>query len=492
MTTPAIEFRGVAKSYPGVTALDTVDLALSPGTITALAGENGAGKSTFIKVLAGAVRPDAGEVLVDGTPIGTRPKDVIEAGVSVIYQELTDVADMSIADNLLLGRPKSRFGFTLRRRNRAAARRALARVELEGLDLSRPIRSLSPAQRQLVEIARCLAREAKVLVFDEPTSSLPESEVTRLLDTITRLRDDGLCIIYVSHHLDELFDIADRIVVLRDGRLVADGATSEWDEQSLVQAMLAEDLEHAYPWAPRPIGDEQVAVHDLAAPGVGVSSLSVRRGEIVGLVGLEGAGRTELMKAMSGVTRSTGRVVVNSVAVKRGSIMAARAAGLVYAAEDRKVEGLVLSASIEDNLSYGLYPQFSRAGMIRSRRKNQLARQRIADFGVKVDSPTRPVGGLSGGNQQKVMLARVAGSNPTVVLLDDPTRGVDIGAKSSIHEKVLAMAETGVSVLLTSSDTDEVLAMSDRVYVMRAGRIVGEVPRSKFDRETILKLAASG
>ncbi|MFI8593821.1 sugar ABC transporter ATP-binding protein [Microbacterium sp. NPDC078428] len=493
MNETVIEFRGVTKSYPGVKALDGIDLALQAGTVTALAGENGAGKSTFIKVLAGATRPDSGTVLVGGQEIGTTPRALIDAGVSVIYQELTDVPDMSVADNLMLGRPLHRAGLVRARANAAAASKALSRVGLGSLDTARPVRSLSPSERQLVEIARCLARDARVLVFDEPTSSLAESEVETLLEIIDKLRMDGLSVLYVSHHLDELFRIAGRVAVMRDGRLVADKPIGEWDEQTLVQTMLAKDLAHAYPWSPREPGEDRLVVEGLQAPGVGSVDLRAAAHEIVGLVGLAGAGRTELMKAVAGVVRPTsGRVVVGGRALRGGSIAAARRAGVSYASEDRKGEGLVLEASVEDNLSYGLYNQFSRLGIINRRRKARLAADRITEFGAKVESQARAVGRLSGGNQQKILLARVAAHAPTVVLLDDPTRGVDIGAKSSIHTHVLGLAERGAAVVLTSSDTDEVLAVADRVYVMRAGRIVGEVARAHFDRERILKLAAAG
>ncbi len=493
MEKAVIELRGVTKSYPGVTALDDVNFALREGSVTALAGENGAGKSTFIKVLAGAVKPDAGELLVNGDAVHSTPASLIRAGVSVIYQELTDVPDMSVAENLFLGDVPSVGGVVRGRKTYEHARDALRRVGLDSLDPMVPVRSLSPSERQLVEIARCLARNARVLVFDEPTSSLAESEVQTLLAIIDKLRAEGLSVLYVSHHLDELFRIADRVAVLRDGKLVADRNIEEWDEDSLIRAMIAKDLEHAYPWSFRELGAERLRVEDLTAPGVSGVNLRVAEREIVGIVGLAGAGRTELMKAIAGSVRSRqGRVTVAGARVRNGSIAAARRAGIVYAPEDRKREGLVLEASVEDNLSYGLYPQFAVGGFIRRVIKARLAARRASTFGVKVDSVTRAVGRLSGGNQQKVLMARVAAVDPAIVLLDDPTRGVDVGAKASIHSHVISLAERGTGVILTSSDTDEVLAMADRVYVMRSGRIVGELSRDHFDREAVLKLAAAG
>ncbi|MEU9890593.1 sugar ABC transporter ATP-binding protein [Sphaerisporangium sp. NPDC051011] len=491
-TLGCVDIVGASKSYPGVHALQDVSLTLRPGTVTALAGENGAGKSTFIKLLSGAELPDEGHIELDGARLPSTPGAVIDAGISVIYQELTDVPDMSVVDNLLLARLPSRFGLVSRRTAGMEAVAALQRVGLGHIDVDQPMRHLSMAQRQLVEVARGLSRRAKVLVFDEPTSSLPERDVRGLLDIVSDLRRQGVTIVYVSHHLDELFEIADRIAVLRDGRLVADAPVGEWTEERLVRTMLAKDLEHAYPWRERAIGDVRLEVAGLNAPGVANTTMHARSGEIVGLVGLAGAGRTELLKAIAGAAeRRSGDVKVDGRPVP-GSPHAAAKAGVVYAPEDRKREGLVLESSVEDNIGYGLYKRFSRAGWINGRRKARFADRSIDEFGVKTRDRRQPVRGLSGGNQQKVVLARVAGAEPLVVLLDDPTRGVDVGAKAGIHEHVLSLAEGGAAVVITSSDTDEVLAVADRIYVLRAGRVVAEIARADFDRERALHLAAAG
>lgn len=487
-----LEIVGATKTYPGVVALRDVTLTLRPGTVTALAGENGAGKSTFIKLLSGAETPDAGRITLGGRALPSTPGGVIDAGISVIYQELTDVPDMSVLDNLLLGRQPNRCGWVNRRTAMQSARSALGRVGLGNLDLKQSMRLLSMAQRQLVEIARCLARDARVLVFDEPTSSLPESDVRELLAIVKTLRDQGVTIVYVSHHLDELFEIADEIAVLRDGAVVACGPVRDWTEDRLVQAMLAKDLQHAYPWRSRAVGDVLLDVRALEAPGVRGVNINARAGEIVGLVGLAGAGRTELMKAIAGLTdRQSGDVMLDGAAVP-AMAHCARRARIIYAPEDRKREGLVLDAAVEDNVAYGLYSRFARAGWLSRSQKAAMADQSIAQFGVKTSSRRQAVRGLSGGNQQKVILARVAAADPKVVLLDDPTRGVDVGAKAGIHEHMLALAEGGASVLITSSDTDEVLAAADRIYVLRSGRVVGEMNRHDFDRERALRLAAAG
>ncbi|MFG1932603.1 sugar ABC transporter ATP-binding protein [Mycobacterium sp. NPDC048908] len=495
MTSGAAELtlESITKSYGGVHALTDVTMTLRPGSVVALAGENGAGKSTLIKILAGAVSADQGRILLGGIELPADPRRVIDAGVSVIYQELTDIPDMSVVDNVMLGRPLHSANVSNRRGNRRAARDALSRVGLADVDVARPVRSLTLAQRQLVEIARCLAREARVLVFDEPTSALPEDDVKKLHFLIGRLKQEGLTIVYVSHHLDELFAIADRICVLRDGRLVDDRPIGEWTERALIKAMLAKELEQAYPFEARELGDVCLSVSNLSAPGIRHATVTARAGEIVGLVGLAGAGRTELMKAIAGINDvSAGTITRYTTTLKAGSIAAAKKLGIVYSPEDRKSEGVILDKSIQDNLIYGLYPQVSRYGIRMPAVQRKFAAAAMKRFGVKAESPATAVGMLSGGNQQKVVLARSAAGQPAVMLLDDPTRGVDVGAKSGIYQQIIELAKAGVAVLLTSSDTDEVLAMADRIYVLRAGRLVGEVARSDYDRERILHLAAAG
>ena len=326
-----LQLGGISKNYPGVKALKDVSLRLEPGTVTGLAGENGAGKSTLIKVVSGAVVADSGTAALGGAPLPSNPAGVIEAGVSVIYQELTDIPEMSIADNVLLGRQPNLAGAVNRRARDRRAVAALARVGLGHLDISQPVKSLTIAQRQLVEIARCLAREARVLVFDEPTSSLPEADVDALLGTIRELRDQGLAILYVTHHLDEMFAVTDRIVVMRDGAIVAQKPTSEWNEAMLVTAMLARDLQHAYPWRDRPRGELVLETAQMDAQGVRSASVTAHAGEIVGLIGLAGAGRTELMKAIAGANTVTGGSVnIKGRPFKPGSIAGARSRGVIY------------------------------------------------------------------------------------------------------------------------------------------------------------------
>jgi ABC-type sugar transport system ATPase subunit len=484
---------GVTKRFGSVEVLSGVDFAFRAGEITGLVGENGAGKSTLIKILAGAEHATDGHVVLGGEPLPSTTGAVIDAGLSVIYQELTDVPDMSLGDNLLLGNLSSSRGVVRRRANQERAREGLRRVGLGHLDLRTPVRELSISQRQLAEIARCLIRDAKVLILDEPTSALAERDVETLLQVVRTLRDQGIAILYVTHHLDELFRVADRVVVLRDGHLVGDDRIEGWSEASLVRAMLAKDLGQAYPWRERPRGERVLAARDLIAPNVRNTAVNAAAGEVVGLVGLAGSGRTELMKALSGVEgRVRGEISVGGRRVKPGSLAAARRAGVLYAPEDRKHEGLVLAASVRSNIAMADYRPIARLGVLRSAAMTRRAEAFARKYDVKLNSVHQDIGKLSGGNQQKVIVARVSEAAPKVVLFDDPTRGVDVGAKSGIYEHIFGLAERGTAVFVSSSDTDEVLAVADRIYVLAGGRVVGEFDRSEYNREKILHLAAGG
>ncbi|KDA04724.1 sugar ABC transporter ATPase [Microbacterium sp. CH12i] len=491
--TVRLSLEGVSKTFGTNTVLNGVGFAFEGGTITGLVGENGAGKSTLIRTLAGAIEPTAGEITIDGRPLPRSAKAVIDAGVSVIYQELTDIPDMSLLENVLLGNLTARGGVKRQAENRRRARAGLERVGLGQIDLGTAIRELTMAQRQLAEIARCLIRNARVLILDEPTSSLPEADVETLLHVVTDLRAQGIAILYVTHHLDELFRISDRLVVLRDGHKVAEGPTSDFDEKSLVRAMLAKDLEQAYPYRDRRLGKTVLRVENLTAAGSKGNSVTARAGEVVGLVGLAGAGRTELLRAIAGAhSVSSGSVSVDDKAVPTGSLGKALQAGIMYAPEDRKRDGLVLDGSIESNLVYGDYHGVSRWGLLNFRALARKARDVAQRYQVRMYSPSQAVGDLSGGNQQKIVVARLSEREPRVALFDDPTRGVDVGAKAGIYDRIFDLAERGTAVLVCSSDTDEVLAVADRVYVLVSGSVVAEITRDQFEREQILHLSAGG
>jgi len=489
-----LQMSGITKSFPGVNALRGVDLALPPAHVLAVVGENGAGKSTLIKVLAGAYPADAGQVVVEGRRLGSGPAAALDAGIAVIYQELSLVPEMSVAENLLLGRMPQVAGLLDRRGARRRAREVLARVGLPDLDPDARVATLGLNVRQLVEIAKALAKDARILVMDEPTAALQAHDIEELFAVVRGLRDDGLGIIYISHHLDEVFVLADAVMVLRDGSVVDSRALADWTEASLVRAMVARDLDKLYPWRPRELGDVVLEARNLVRPprlqGV---SLQVRAGEIVGVAGIAGAGRTDLLKALCGAEPAvSGQVLVDGKPVRVRSPRAAIDRGIVYAPEDRKLEGLVPGASIEENVALSSFRLLTRAGWVNRRKQRQLAEQALQRFSIRAPGVRTTVGTLSGGNQQKVVLARVTQVGPRVVLLDEPTRGVDVGAKAEVYEHALRLAEQGTGVLLVSSELPEVLGMADRVLVMRQGRVVRELQREQANQESVMQSATAG
>ncbi len=489
-----LQMSGITKSFPGVNALRGVDLALPPAHVLAVVGENGAGKSTLIKVLAGAYPADAGQVVVEGRRLGSGPAAALDAGIAVIYQELSLVPEMSVAENLLLGRMPQRAGLLDRRGARRRAREVLARVGLPDLDPDARVATLGLNVRQLVEIAKALAKDARILVMDEPTAALQAHDIEELFAVVRGLRDDGLGIIYISHHLDEVFVLADAVMVLRDGSVVDSRALADWTEASLVRAMVARDLDKLYPWRPRELGDVVLEARNLVRPprlqGV---SLQVRAGEIVGVAGIAGAGRTDLLKALCGAEPAvSGQVLVDGKPVRVRSPRAAIDRGIVYAPEDRKLEGLVPGASIEENVALSSFRLLTRVGWVNRRKQRQLAEQALQRFSIRAPGVRTTVGTLSGGNQQKIVLARVTQVGPRVVLLDEPTRGVDVGAKAEVYEHALRLAEQGTGVLLVSSELPELLGMADRVLVMRQGRVVRELRREQANQENVMQSATAG
>jgi ABC-type sugar transport system ATPase subunit len=491
---PLLEMRGVRKSFPGVQALRCVDLVLPAGHVLGVVGENGAGKSTLIKVLSGAYRADAGSIRVLGEELGTGPAAALAAGVSVIYQELSLVPELSVAENLFLGHVPTAYGLLDRRAARSGAGEILARIGLGELDPSAKVGTLSLATRQLVEVGKALARQARILVMDEPTSSLHRAGIADLFRVVRSLRDEGIGLVYVSHHLDEVFEICDSVTVLRDGAVVDRRPIDGWDESGLIRAMVNRDLDSLYPWRPREPGDVLLEVERLARPPrLRDVSLAVRSGEILGVAGVDGAGRTELLKAIAGVEPPTGGTVRIAGTERRiRSVRGGLAAGVAYLPEDRKLEGLVLGAAIEENVALSSLRRLSRLGFVNRRSKRGTACRAMERFRVSATSSRQPAGQLSGGNQQKVILARVSETDPRVVLLDEPTRGIDVGAKAEIYEYVLGLAEAGRAIVLVSSELPEVIGMSDRVLVLRAGRPVAELARGDADQETILRYATGG
>ena len=489
---PVLALKDVSKSFGAVRALRDVSLRLFPGEAHALAGENGAGKSTLIKTLAGVHRPDTGAVLLDGTPVVFHgPADARDAGIAVIYQEPTLFPDLSIAENIFMGRQPRR---SLGRIDRAAVRDTTAalmkRLGVE-LDPDRPARGLSIADQQIVEIAKALSFDARVLIMDEPTAALTGSETARLFSVVRTLRAEGAAVLFISHRLEEIFELCQRVTTLRDGRWISSEPLSGLTEDDLVRGMVGRDLGELYPKQRAEVGETALSVRRLTREGVFRDvSFDVRRGEIVALAGLVGAGRSEVAQAVFGVDRAdAGEVQVNGRTLAAGSPTAAMDAGLALVPEDRRQRGLVMDMSIERNIALTGLDRLGRGGMVR----RTLERGRAADWAVrlrlKYNRLADPVGVLSGGNQQKVVLAKWLATEPAVLIVDEPTRGIDVGTKAEVHRLLSSLAAEGLAVLMISSDLPEVLGMADRVLVMHEGRLTAEIPRTEATEETVMAAA---
>ncbi len=492
-TTPILELQDVSKSYGAVRASRNVSIALRSGEVRALAGENGAGKSTIVRMLAGVQRPDEGRVLVDGEAKSFGgPADARDAGVAVIYQEPTLFPDLSIAENVMMGRHP--LG-SLRRIDRKALHRTvqelLDRLGVR-LDPEQPVRGLSIADQQIVEIAKALSFDARVLIMDEPTAALSGHEVERLFGVVRTLKYRGAAILFISHRLDEIFTICDTVTVLRDGEVTHDGLTKDMDTDELVRRMVGRELSAMYPKVASEIGAPILQVNRLTREGVfNDVSFEVRRGEIVALAGLVGAGRSEVARAIFGVdTPDAGHVVVDGLKLKPGSPTAAMKAGVGLVPEDRRQQGLVMELSIERNIGLTrLQVLRNRLGVIGRGSEAELASDWATKLQLKFHRLSDPVGFLSGGNQQKVVLGKWLATGPKLLIIDEPTRGIDVGTKSEVHRLMSELASEGLAVLMISSELPEVLGMADRVLVMHEGRIVEELSREEADEESVVRAA---
>ena len=491
---PLLRMQGIVKSFPGVKALRGVSLELQAGHVMAIVGENGAGKSSLVKTLSGAYEPDEGTIEIDGVPLARGTHAAIDAGVAVIYQELSLINDMTVAENLFLGRMPARKGFLMQREANRLARAALARVGLDDVPPWMRLGDLPLNKRQLVEVAKAITRDARILVMDEPTAALQSQDIVNLYAVVRRLRAAGMGIIFISHHLEEVFELADSAVVMRDGATVGARPMSQWTEAELVQAMVARNLESFYPWEPREYGDVVLEVRDLAsAPLLRNASFKVRAGEIVGIAGIAGAGRTELLKTIFGALPATaGEIRVKGRKISNHSPTEGVRHGLVYTSEDRKLEGLVLDASIEENIALSSLKALATGGFVSRARKRKLARDASTRFNVRSSSVLQVTGTLSGGNQQKVILGRATATQPVVIMLDEPTRGIDVGAKTEIYAHMVSMARAGTAVVMVSSELPELLGMSDRVLVMYRGSIVTEIARDNAHSEAVIQWATTG
>ena len=499
----ALEARGISKGFPGVLALDGVSFRLEPGEVHALVGENGAGKSTLIKILTGVHRPDRGELRLRGEPVSfATPLEAQRAGISTIYQEVNLVPQRSVAHNLLLGRePRNRLGFIDMPRLYAQARQTLSRYGID-TDVRRPLRSLGMGMQQMVALARAMSIDAQVVIMDEPTSALETREVETLFGVISGLREQGISVIYVSHRLEELYRVCDRVTVLRDGKVAHAGPVADLDRVQLIALMLGRD-----PAEVRERGATTFSGAHSEVDGKPIVearrlsrrhqlrevSVQVRPGEVVGLGGLLGAGRSETAKAIVGALPiDDGTVLVAGRTLRPGSTAAAIRAGVSLLPEDRKAEGIVPGLSVRDNIALAALPQLSRAGIVSDAKLDRIVDTFIRRLRIKAASPHQKVSELSGGNQQKVLLARLLAASATVLLLDEPTRGIDVGAKAEVQALIDELAAEGLGVLLISSDLEELVAGSDRVVVLRDGAAVGELRGDEVTEAAIMAAIAAG
>ncbi|WP_448626343.1 sugar ABC transporter ATP-binding protein [Geodermatophilus sp. URMC 64] len=484
----------VSKSFGAVAALRGARLELRAGEAHALVGENGAGKSTLVKILAGVHAPDTGRVLLDGEPAHLdSPAAARAAGIAVIYQEPTLFPDLSVAENIFMGRQPLVSGRRIDRKQLTARCRALFERLGVHLDPDRPARGLSIADQQMVEIAKALSFDARVLVMDEPTAALSGVEVERLFTVARALRDKGAAVLFISHRFDEVFDLCDRITVMRDGQWVSTDPTAELTVDQVVRRMVGREVSSLFPKQDVEPGEVVLEVRGLTRHGVFSDvSFDVRAGEIVALAGLVGAGRSEVVRAVFGVDGyDAGSVRVDGRELRKGSPAAAMAAGIALVPEDRRQQGLVMELSVERNATLTRRWKLARLGWLSRRRERATASEWSGRLQVKAGRLSDPVSTLSGGNQQKVVLAKWLSTEPRVLIVDEPTRGIDVGTKAEVHRLLSQLAAQGLAVVMVSSELPEVLGMADRVLVMHEGRLVDDIPRARADEDTVM-LAATG
>ncbi|QDV28000.1 sugar ABC transporter ATP-binding protein [Aureliella helgolandensis] len=493
MEQPLLSMRGISKRFGATQALKNVALDAYAGQVVALIGENGAGKSTLMKVLSGAHVPDEGTMEISGQPLTPkRPQDSRSAGVAIVYQELNLAPHLSVEDNIMLGIEQQRGGFLRRSEQRRRVREALSLLGHPDLTPDRIVGTLSIGAQQLVEIARALVAEARVVVFDEPTSSLTQQDVQRLFDVIRRLQDQGLAIIYISHFLEEIREVANRYVVLRDGEPAGSGLLTDTSNDAIVSLMVGRSVETLFPHVPHQLGEPILQVKELSGKKLPQRvSLKIRRGEIFGLFGLVGAGRTETLRQLFGLDRAAQGTVQIGNAYPACSPNARIRAGLGFVSEDRKGEGLAQSLSIADNLTLSKLQTYSTAGIMRLGARRAATRDWMQQLNVKAQGPEQTIGNLSGGNQQKVAIARVLHQDAEILLLDEPTRGIDVGTKAEIYRLIGELAAAGKTILFVSSYLPELLAVCDTLGVMSKGRLLETRSVDHWTENEILSVAIS-
>jgi rhamnose transport system ATP-binding protein len=491
-TTPLLELRGVSKSFGAVAALAGADFTLRAGSIHALVGENGAGKSTLVKIIGGLHQRDAGDFLIDGEPVDFRSTAAAkDAGVAVIYQEPTLFPDLSVAENIFAGRqPYTSYGTIDRAEMRRATRELTARLGVP-IHPDREARGLSIADQQTVEIAKAISLNARVLIMDEPTAALSGVEVERLMDIARQLRDEGKGIVFISHRFDEVFSLCDTITVMRDGAYISTDPVADVTEDEIIRRMVGRSVDNLFPKQETEIGEVVLEAEQLSRAGVFQDvSFTVRSGEIVCLAGLVGAGRTEIARAVFGVDRyDTGSVRLSGRPVPRHNPAKAMKLGIGFVPEDRRKQGLAMTAGVQPNITLAIRGSLSRFGFLTSRLEDQAAQSWARRLQVKTRALDTQAVMLSGGNQQKVVLGKWLATNPRLLIVDEPTRGIDVGTKAEVHRLLSELAASGVAILMISSELPEVLGMADRVLVVREGRITAELPRAEATAERVMYAA---
>lgn len=488
-----LEVQGISKSFPGVKALDQVDFTIRKGEIHCLVGENGAGKSTFMKALAGLHPPDEGQILLEGRNVRFKsPNEALANGIILIHQELSLVSELSVAENIFLGQlPLKKFGQV---DWKVLAEKTQAIIKQLGCNISPYdlVGNLSISYQQMVEIGRALSHDGKVIIFDEPTASLTSGEVLNLFKIIDRLKKQGAGIVYITHKMDEIFQISDRITVLRDGKKTGTVDTKDTDRDNLIKLMIGRELTDQKKETAKKIGAEVLKIQNLRRePFVKDVSFSIRAGEVVGLYGLVGAGRSETAEAIFGIAQADdGVIFLEGEEVKIKNPKMAVTLGLGFVPEDRKLQGLVLGMSCDDNLTLPYLPWMHRFGFLKSRRQAELFEEYAEKLSISTPSPKQKVGKLSGGNQQKIVIGKWMALNPRLLILDEPTRGIDVGSKTEIHRLIEKMAGEGIAVLVISSEMPETIAVSDRIIAMREGYVTGEFARSEVSEEKLLGACA--
>ena len=489
---------GIVKSFPGVRALDGVDLVVEPGEVHCLLGQNGAGKSTLIKVLAGAHQPDAGEIRWNGNPVRlASPVAALRLGVATMYQELDLVPGVSVAENVFLGHEPARFGFTRRGTSRAATRALLRRLGHPEIHPDREVGTLSAAAQQLVSMARALAHDARLIVMDEPTAALASDEVDNLFRVVGDLTAEGVAIVYISHRLEEIRRIGSRVSVLKDGRTVAAGLPADTPTADLVDLMSGRKVETVFPRREVSTVDESrevLRVEGLSRKGEFADvTFSAHAGEIVGIAGLVGAGRSEILETIAGARKADrGAVTVDGKRLRPGSVAAAVRAGVGLAPEERKSQALLLDLPLAHNVTLASLPAYSRAGYLDRAREHRDAKAVLRRLDLRPADPRRAVGTFSGGNQQKAVVARWLVHGCRVLLLDEPTRGVDVGARAELYRLIHELAASGVAVVLVSSEVAEVLGLADRVLVLREGHVAADRPAAELTEAAVLDIVMEG